>query len=97
MATYVTLGNFTEQGLRNVKESPKRAEAFRNLAKQLGCNVKEVLWTQGQYDFVTTFEAQDDATASALILSIGKLGNVTGQTLRAYNAVEIKNVLEKVV
>jgi uncharacterized protein with GYD domain len=96
MATYVTLANFTDQGIRNVKESPRRVEAFKNAAKQFGCTVKDVLWTQGQYDFVVTFEAPDDAMASALILSVSKLGNVTGQTLRAYTAAEMEKILEKV-
>jgi uncharacterized protein with GYD domain len=50
MATYVTLANFTEQGIRNIKDTNNRAEAFKGLAERLGCTVKELLWTQGQYD-----------------------------------------------
>jgi uncharacterized protein with GYD domain len=96
MATYVTLANFTDQGIRNVKESPKRVEAFKYAAKRFECTVKDVLWTQGQYDFVVTFYAPDDATASALILSVTKLGNVRGQTLRAYTAEEMEKILDKV-
>jgi uncharacterized protein with GYD domain len=73
MATFVTLMKFTDQGIRNAKDSPKRAEAFKNAAKQLKCTVKEILWTQGQFDVVVITEAPDDATATALLLSVGKL------------------------
>jgi uncharacterized protein with GYD domain len=96
MPTYVTLATFTDQGIRNIKDSPKRAEAFKKAAKQAGVTVKEILWMQGQYDFVTITEASDDIAASALTLSIAKLGNVRGQTLRAFTAAEMEKILEKV-
>ena len=96
MATYVTLMKFTDQGIRTVKDSPKRAEAFRSTAKKAGCAVKEMLWTIGKYDVVVITEAPDDATATALLLSIGKLGNVNTQTLRAFTAAEMEKILEKV-
>jgi uncharacterized protein with GYD domain len=69
LPTYITLLNFTDQGIRNIKESPKRAEAYKNLAKEHGCTVKEILWIQGHYDIVTIVEAPDEAAASALSLS----------------------------
>ena len=69
MPTYVTLLNFTDQGIRNIKDSPKRAEAYKNLAKEHGCTVKEILWIHGHYDIVTIVEAPDEAAASALSLS----------------------------
>lgn len=47
MVTYVVLGNFTDQGVRNVKDSPKRADAFKEMAKTFGVTVKEIVWTQG--------------------------------------------------
>ncbi len=59
MPTYVMLANFTDQGIRNVKDSPKRAEAFKNLAKELGCTVKETLWIHGRHDIVSIVEAPD--------------------------------------
>ena len=97
MATYITLMKFTDQGIRNIKDSPKRAEAFRSAAKRADCTVKEMLWTVGKYDVVVTIEAPDDATATALLLSAGKLGNVSTQTLRAFTAAEMEKILEKVV
>jgi uncharacterized protein with GYD domain len=94
--TYITLLNFTDQGIRNIKDSPKRAEAYKNLAKEHGCTVKEILWIHGHYDIVTIVEAPDEAAASALSLSGAKLGNVRGQTLRAFNAAEMAKILDKV-
>jgi uncharacterized protein with GYD domain len=48
MPTYVTLSNFTEQGMKNIKDTTKRAEAFKKAAKEAGITIKELLWTQGQ-------------------------------------------------
>ena len=95
MATFIALVNFTDQGIKNVKESPKRAKAFQDLAKKFGGTVKEIYWTQGQYDLITIVEAPDEQTMSALILSVACLGNVRGQTLRAFNAAEFGAILKK--
>jgi len=95
MATFIALVNFTDQGLKNVKESPKRAKAFLELAKTFGGTVKELYWTQGQYDLITIVEAPDEQTMSALMLSVASLGNVRGQTLRAFNAAEFGAILKK--
>jgi|SRR5215471_12606213 len=97
MATYVTLYRFTEQGLRNIKDTVKRAEAAKKAASQVGVTVKEVLWTQGQYDIVVISEASDEVAANALTLNTLKQGNVHGQTLRAFTAAEMERILEKVV
>ena len=96
MATYIVLANFTEQGIRNVKDSPQRADAFKDMAKKSGATVKDVFWTLGQYDAVAIVEAPDDVSATALGLSVAKLGNVRTQTLRAFSAAEMKNILGKV-
>ena len=96
MPTYVVLSNFTEQGIRNIKETPKRAEAFRALAKNHGCTVKEILWTHGHYDVVSIVDARDETSMSALGLSVAKLGNIRSHTLRAFSADEIGKILDKV-
>ena len=95
MATYVLLLNFTDQGIRNVKDTTKRAEAFKRIADKAGGKVKEVYWTLGQYDGVLIFEAPDEPTATALGLSLGSLGNVRTQTLRSFSAEEIGRILAK--
>ena len=96
MPTYIFLGNFTDQGVRNVKETTKRVEAVRAMAKKLKVTVKEAYWTLGQYDVVTILEAPDEAAVTALGLSIGALGNVRTQTLRAFTADEIGPILNRV-
>ena len=95
MATYIVLVNFTDQGIRNVKDTRKRAENFKEAAKKLGVTVKDVYWTLGQYDVVTIVEAPDAATVTALNLSVASLGNVRTQTLAAFSAIEIGGILDK--
>jgi uncharacterized protein with GYD domain len=97
MATYVLLVSFTDQGIRNVKETTKRAEAFRELAKKHGATVKDLYWILGQYDVVTILDAPDAATVTALGLSVGALGNVRTQTLPAFSAAEMGTILGKMV
>ncbi len=97
MATYIVLAHFTDQGVRGVKDSPKRADAFKALAKKAGANVKELYWTLGSYDIVTIVEAPDVETITALGLSIGKLGNVRTETLRAFDKAGMDAILKKVV
>jgi uncharacterized protein with GYD domain len=92
MATYVILGNFTEQGIRNVKDSPKRAQAFREMAQKLGVTIKDIYYTVGRYDLLAIAEGTDEAVTSAL-LSVGALGNVRTQTLRAFSAAEFAKLV----
>jgi uncharacterized protein with GYD domain len=95
MATYIMLGQFTDQGIRNVKETTKRAEAIKGLAKKVGATVKEVYWTLGEYDVAAIVEAPDDISATAFFLSIGSLGNVRTRTMRAFVSDEMGRVLGK--
>jgi len=97
MPTYIVLGQFTEQGIRNVKDTTQRADAFKEMAKKAGATVKEVYWTLGPYDIATIVDAPDDVSATALFLSVGSLGNVKTQTLRAFTADEMAKVLGKMV
>ena len=97
MATYVTLITFTDQGVKNVKDTANRASHYKELAAKLGCTIKDIWWTQGQYDVVSIIEAPDDAAATALAMSIGKLGYIRTQTLRAYSAAELAPIMDKVV
>jgi uncharacterized protein with GYD domain len=92
MATYVILGNFTEQGIRSVKDSPKRAQAFKEMAQKLGVTIKDIYYTVGRYDLLAIAEGTDEAVTSAL-LSVGALGNVRTQTLRAFSAAEFGKIV----
>ena len=95
MATYCILGTFTEQGVRNAKGSPARAEAFKEMAKKCGVTVKDVYWAQGQYDVVTILEATDELAVTSLALSAGALGNIRTQTLRLFSADDMKAIIAK--
>ena len=96
MATYIVLGQFTDQGIKNVTDTTKRADKLREMGQRAGAAIKEVYWTIGQYDIATIIEAPDDATVTALLLSVGKLGNVRTQTLRAFSASEMQGILGRV-
>jgi uncharacterized protein with GYD domain len=95
--TYIVLAKFTDQGIRNAKESPKRAEAFKQLAKTFGVTVKDIFWTQGRYDTVTIVEAPDESSAMSLSLSLGALGNVRTESLRAFSAADMATIVGKMV
>ncbi len=95
MATYIALGNFTEQGIRNVRDTVKRADAVREAAQKAGLTMKDIMWTLGAYDMVVTFEAPDDASITSFALAIGAAGNVRTQTLRAFNRSEMTAILGK--
>jgi uncharacterized protein with GYD domain len=97
MATYIMLANFTDQGIRKVQDSPKRADAFKDMAKKCGATVKDVFWTLGEYDVVAVVEAPDDISMTALGLSSGALGNVRTQTLRAFTHADMKTIIGKMV
>jgi uncharacterized protein with GYD domain len=93
MVAYVVLANFTEQGVRNAKESLKRAEAFKGLAKTFGVTVRDIVWTQGRYDVVTIVDAPDESAFMSLTLSLGALGNVRTESLRAFSAAEMTKIV----
>ncbi|HXE77720.1 MAG TPA: GYD domain-containing protein [Rhodanobacter sp.] len=95
MATYIVLTNFTDQGIRTVKETTKRADAVSEMAGKFGVKAKEFFWTLGAYDLVCQFEAPDDASITAFGLAIGAAGNVRTQTLRAFSKAEMSQILAK--
>jgi uncharacterized protein with GYD domain len=96
MATFVILYKFTEQGVRNIKDSPKRTEAAKKAAARAGITIKETLWLQGEYDFIAIVEAPDELAATAFNINILKLGNVRSHTMRAFTAEEITKILAHV-
>ena len=97
MMTYVVLATFTDQGVKNAKDFPKRAEAFRQMAKTFGVTVKDIFWTQGRYDIVTVVEAPDELSATALNLSLGALGNIRTESLRAFSSEDMMKIVAKML
>jgi uncharacterized protein with GYD domain len=97
MATFIVLSSFTEQGIRNVKETINRSEAFKEIAKKSGVTIKDIYWTLGSHDTVVVFEAPDDETATALLLRVSSRGFVRSETLRAFSFDEMTKVIGKMV
>ena len=95
MATYIVLSSFTDQGIRTVKDTTKRADAVRELAKKMGIDTKSLYWTVGQYDVVATFDAPNDEAMTALALALASQGNVRTQTLRAFTKDEVAGIIAK--
>ena len=95
MPTFIALCSFTDQGIRSVKDTTKRADAVREAAKQRGVDMTQIFWTMGNYDLVTIIEAPDDATATAFSLAVGAAGNIRTQTMRAYSKEEMNGILGK--
>ena len=92
MATFVTLINFTDPGIRNIKDSPARFESFKALVEAKGGTVKSVYYTQGNYDMVVIVEGDEEAAMTAN-LTVGSLGNVRTQTLRGFSVDEMKSFI----
>jgi uncharacterized protein with GYD domain len=95
MATYIVLNRLTEQGIRTISDTTKRADAVRDLARKFGVTMKDIYWTLGEYDVVAIFESPDEASITALSLAIGQAGNVRTEMLRAFNKDEMKGVIAK--
>ncbi len=95
MAHYVVLAKFTDQGMRAIKDTTKRAQAFRQLAQEMGVRINDIYWTFGSYDVILTMDAQKEEAVAALMLKVGSLGNLTSQTLRAFSEPEVEALLAK--
>jgi uncharacterized protein with GYD domain len=95
MATYVSLIHLTDQGIRNIKDTTKRAKQFIAAAEKAGVKVRELFWTQGSCDLITITEAADEMAATAVLLAVGAQGNVRSETLRAYTSAEMDKILAK--
>jgi len=96
MASYIALLQFTDQGIRNVKDTTKRAAAAAETAAKMGVKIVDTFWTLGPYDVVLLLEAADDESVTAFALELGSLGNMKTQTLRAFRAKEMDAVLARI-
>jgi uncharacterized protein with GYD domain len=95
MPRYVSLINWTDQGIKNFRDSTKRAQDFTSLVEKSGGKVHEILWTVGAYDLVSVVEFPDDDSGVAALLQVGALGNIRTQTMRAYNAQEMDGIIAR--
>jgi len=94
MPHYVSLLKWTDQGIKTVRESPKRADAAKALVQQLGGKM-DIFFTMGEYDLVAISEAPNDETVLQALLQLGSLGNVRSTTLKAWTLDEATRVLAK--
>lgn len=96
MPMYILLINYTDQGIKNISQSPSRAQEFARMAQEMGCTLHGNFFTMGRYDSTARITAPDDETISALALKLAQRGNVRTETLRAYSAEEFARIAEKV-
>jgi len=93
MATYVTLVRYTEQGLKNIKESPSRLEKAKQAFKALGGELKSFHLVQGRYDAIVISEAPNDEAVTKFALATGSQGNLRTETMRAYTEEEYRKII----
>ena len=96
MATHIVLINYTDQGIRNVKQIPKMRKAAFSAAEKLGIKVKEAYMTMGAFDVVLIADAPNDKAMTAWALSVGSKGNIRTQTLRVFSAGEIGKIFASI-
>ncbi len=94
MATYIVLINYTDQGIRNIKDSPQRADAARQALSDMGGEMKELYMTMGGYDLVVVSEAPSDDVMAKFALMIGSQGNVRTTTLKAFSEAEYRGIIQ---
>ncbi len=94
MPTYVTLGNLTDQGVRNMKDLSRRLQNAEQTFSQMGATLQEVYMVMGEYDYVVIADAPDDETMARISLTIAGQGNVRTHTLRAFDRSEMVNLVE---
>lgn len=93
MTTYIVLVNWTEQGMKQVAESPKRLDAARKLLADMGGKFKEFYLTMGDCDMVAVMEAPDDAIAARFALQLGRMGNVRTRTMKAFPEAAYREII----
>ena len=94
MPTYINLINYTEQGIRNIKDSPKRLDAAKKLLKDLGGEFKQFYLTMGSHDIVVVAEAPSDDVMAKFVLALSSAGNVRTTTLKAFPEPEYRKIIQ---
>lgn len=93
MASYLTLVNWTEQGIKNIKQGPDRLEAFKQATQAAGGRVIFFYMLMGEYDLATLIEVPDDDAATRVLLNLGALGNVRTKTMKAFTEDDFKRII----
>jgi uncharacterized protein with GYD domain len=95
MAHYITLWKFTDQGIKNVKDTIKRAGDFKNAVENAGGKLISEYYTFGKHDIITIVEAPNDEAIMSVLLSTGRLGSVRSETIKAFPMSEAAKIIEK--
>jgi uncharacterized protein with GYD domain len=95
MPTYVSLVNWTEQGVKNFRDTLRRAEDYRGLVDKSGGQVRQLLWTLGEYDVVVVADFPDDETATAVVLQTAAGGHVRTKTMKAFDADQMSAIIQR--
>lgn len=96
MATFISNIKFTQQGIKGIDDTTKRAAALKIFAKKMGVKITDIYWTLGDHDGVLIFEAADDEIATSFLLHVGSMGNVHTSTVKAFTAAQMEKILAKV-
>jgi len=95
MATYVTMINWTDQGIKKFSDTTQRAQDFAEVVAKEGGRLREIVWTLGDYDIVVIFDAPDDETATTSLLRVSSLGNVRTKTMRGFTSAEMDGIIKR--
>ncbi|MFT4541657.1 MAG: hypothetical protein ACI841_001266 [Planctomycetota bacterium] len=93
MATYIVMLDFTDQGIRQLEDSPQRADAFNTFAEKAGVRIVGQYWTIGSHDGVLILEAPTEEAAASVLMHLGNTGNVRTTTLRAFDWAEAQGLI----
>ncbi len=95
MPTYVSLLNWTDQGIKSFRQSTERAKDFTKLIEASDGKVRELVWTVGEYDLVSVIEFPDEESSMAALLKLGAAGNIRSNTLRAFSTPEMERIIAR--
>jgi len=93
MPTYIVLARFTQEGIQNIKKSPSRLDAVKQIFESMGAKIKDFYLVTGEYDMVLIGEVPDDETVAKLALTIGSTGAIRSVTLRAFPEAEYRKII----
>ena len=94
MATYIILVNYTQEGIQKVKESPKRPDAVKMLARRFGAELTDFYLCMGVYDIIVVMQAPNDETVAKFVLAISSLGYIRTTTVRAFSETEYREIIQ---
>jgi uncharacterized protein with GYD domain len=96
MPTYINLANWTDQGIKNIKDAPMRMDAFKKAVEAAGGKLKGFYFTMGRYDIITIIDAPSDEALANIVLNTGSKGSVRTETMKAFTEEQFRNMVTKI-